>query len=183
MARLGFNTSEYGDFTGDFEPVPKGDYELMAVEAEERDTAAKDGKYISGKFEVLSPKAHAGRLMWNNFNTVNKSSKAEELGRMQLASWARAVGKPNANDTDELLNLPFIASVDIEPGNAGYKDKNKIVGYKSKVGYTPPTAKKEETKPAAAAAEAKPAAAAATETKPAEAKSAPAAGVKKAPWD
>lgn len=183
MARFGFTASEYDPDTGpgNYEPIPEGDYQLMCEEAEEKQTAAKTGSYIKAKFQVLGP-SHAGRLIWMNFNIHNPSAKAEEIGRRQISGWAAACGRPNAADTDELLNLPFNAKVTIEPGSGQYGPQNRISGYLMPEAPSAPKASaapKAATAPAPApAAQATPAAVAS----PAAASPSKPAG-KKAPWD
>lgn len=127
MARFGFDISEteYNE-RGEFEIIPKGtEVTLKATEAEEKKTSAGTGSYIAVTFEVTKGE-HAGRKIWQNFNVNNPNDKAEKIGREQIAGWARACGKPNAQDTDELLERPFNAKLGIEKGTGGYSDKNKI---------------------------------------------------------
>lgn len=128
MAKFGFNTSDVTPDSGapvSYEPFPEGEYVLKAVEAEERPTARGDGSYIKVKFEVAKGE-HTGRLLWQNFNINNPSQRAQQIGRQQLVAWAAACGRPDADDTDKLLEKPFRAEVMIEAGTGGYKDSNRI---------------------------------------------------------
>ena len=129
MAKFGFDLDEVeADVQQDYRPFPKGNYKLQAVEAEEKETAKRNGTYIKVKFEVVSGE-HTGRLLWENFNVSNPSEVAQRIGRQQLVAWATACNKPDANDTDVLIGKTFEASVDIEKGTGGYEDSNKIKGY------------------------------------------------------
>lgn len=128
MSRFGFDLKEYeSSGTRDFSPMPKGEYTIKCVEAESKDTKS-GGQMIAATFEVVGDQFD-GRKIWNNFNIHNSSEVAQKIGREQVASWARACGKPNATSVDELLERKFKASVDIEKGKDGYADKNRIVGY------------------------------------------------------
>jgi hypothetical protein len=190
MARFNFNPSEYEDDQGggNYEPIPEGEYEMMCEEAEEKQTSS-GGLMIKAKFRVLGP-TNANRVVYNNFNIINNSEKAQEIGRRQLSTWARAVGRPNAADTDELLNMPFIGIVGIEPARGEYKAQNRINGYKSKSGNVSTPAPRPAPAPAQSAA---PTPAAAPATPPAAASPAAASPSKpaasstnsgrKAPWD
>jgi hypothetical protein len=126
MAKFGFDVTEVelSAPRGEYEPLPAGDYVLKALEADEKKTST-GGTMIAAKFEVVRGE-HAGRLIWQNFNTINKSKDAQRIGREQLVAWATACGKPNEDDTDKLLGKPFAAAVAIEPGTGGYKPSNKI---------------------------------------------------------
>ena len=142
MSKFGFDLNDYTVEDRTFEPLPKGDYELKCTEAEEK-TTKKGGQMIAATFEVVSGKA-TGRKIWNNFNTHNDSEKAQKIGREQLAAWARACGKPNANSVDELIERSFTAVLDIEKGTEGYSDKNRIIGYASKGDVSPKVAPKKD---------------------------------------
>ena len=127
MAKFGFSVAdtEYSE-RGEFEIIPKGtEVTLKATEAEEKKTSAGTGSYIAVEFEITKGE-YVGRKVWQNFNVNNPNDKAQKIGREQIAGWARACGKPNAKDTDDLLERPFNAKLGIEKGTGGYSDKNKI---------------------------------------------------------
>lgn len=167
MAKFGFDVSDVSPDTGatggSYDPIPEGEYVLKALDAEEKTTSKGDGSYIKVKFEVVKGE-HTGRLLWQNFNINNPSEKAQRIGRQQLVAWATACGKPDADDTDKLLEKPFRAAVSIEKGTGGYADSNRIKAFLFE----------QAEAPAPKAAAAKPAA------KPA---AAPAAGKSANPWD
>ena len=131
MAKFGFDVSEVDASAqtsgGNYDPIPDGEYTLKALDAEEKETKS-GGTMIKVKFEVTSGE-FAGRWIWNNFNIVNASEKAQSIGRQQLVAWATAVGKPDADDTDKLLDKKFKASVSIEKGTGGYADSNRIKAF------------------------------------------------------
>lgn len=132
MAKFGFDVSDVtpdtGATGGTYEPIPEDEYTLKALEAEEKSTSRGDGSYIKVKFEVVKGQ-YAGRLLWQNFNVTNPSEKAQRIGRQQLVAWATACGKPDADDTDKLLDKPFRAAVSIEKGTGGYADSNRIKAF------------------------------------------------------
>jgi len=164
MAKFGFDTSEVdvNDIpSGNYDPIPDGEYTLVALDAEEKSTAA-GGEMIKVKFEVVGGE-HNGRFIWQNFNVVNKSEMAQKIGRQQLVAWATACGKADCDDTDKLIGKKFQAEVGIEKGTGGYKDSNRVRAFLF-------------------AAEEKPARAAAKATAPAKA-AAPAGEKKANPWD
>lgn len=143
MARFDFDISEY-EAPQDFSVMPEGDYKLKCTEAEDKETST-GGEMISATFVVIEPAEFKGRKIWGNFNTVNKSEKAQNFGRRMLSGWARAAGKPNAKSTDELLEKPFWAKLGVEAGTGTYKDKNIISSFLMPEGATE-TPKKSEPK-------------------------------------
>jgi len=157
MPKFGFDVTEVEvDAPASYDPIPEGEYTLKALDAEQKTTSRGDGTYIKVKFEVVKGE-HAGRLLWQNFNIENPSEKAQRIGRQQLVAWATACGKPEADDTDKLLEKPFRAAVSIEKGTGGYSDSNRIKAFlfeeESAPAAKPAAAKK--AAPAAAAAPAK----------------------------
>lgn len=170
MAKFGFNTSEFENESGsgNYEVMPAGEYTLKATEADLKETKKGDGAYLAVTFEIAKGE-YAGRKVWQNFNIHNPSEKAQQIGREQVAAWGRAVGKPNAQDSDELLERNFQAKLGIEKGTGGYSDKNLIKSFLAPVGgfsaaSEAPAAPKAEKKATPAAA-------------------APAGEKKKNPWD
>lgn len=160
MAKFGFDVSDVtpdtGATGGSYDPIPEGEYVLKALDAEEKATSKGDGSYIKVKFEVVKGE-HAGRLLWQNFNINNPSEKAQRIGRQQLVAWATACGKPEADDTDKLLEKPFRAAVSIEKGTGGYADSNRIKAFlfEQEDAPAPKAAAKPAAKPAPAAPAAK----------------------------
>jgi hypothetical protein len=156
MAKFGFDVSDVtpdtGATGGSYDPIPEGEYVLKALDAEEKTTSAGTGSYIKVKFEVVKGE-FAGRLIWQNFNVNNPSDKAQRIGRQQMVAWATACGKPDADDTDKLLEKPFSAAVAIEKGTGGYSDSNKIKAFMFNQEAAPAkAAPKPAAKPAPAAA-------------------------------
>lgn len=151
MAKFGFDSSEVDVNEGpSYELIPEGEYTLKGVDAEEKETAS-GGEMIVGKFEIVGGK-YDGRWIWMNFNIKNRSETAQRIGRQQLVAWATACGKPEADDTDKLLDKRFNAIVGVQKGTGGYKDSNTIKQFlfgdaPAKTDNSAP-AKKEETKSA-----------------------------------
>ena len=149
MAKFGFDVAEVEvSAPVSYDPVPEGEYILKALEAEEKDTSAGTGSYIKVKFEIVKGE-YAGRWIWANFNINNPSEKAQRIGRQQLVAWATACGKPDADDTDKLLDKPFKAAVNIEAGKDGYKDSNRIKAFLFDTVEPTKAAPKPAAKPAA----------------------------------
>jgi len=156
MAKFGFDVSDVSPDTGaaggSYDPIPEGEYILKALDAEEKTTSAGTGSYIKVKFEVVKGE-YTGRLIWQNFNINNPSEKAQRIGRQQMVAWATACGKPDADDTDKLLEKPFTAAVSIEKGTGGYSDSNRVKAFLFNQEAAPAkAAPKPAAKPAPAAA-------------------------------
>lgn len=172
MAKFDWDNNDY-DTPTDFAIIPEGtEVKLKCTEAEDKETSS-GGEMVAATFVIVEGE-HKGRKIWQNFNTVNKSEKAQNFGRRMIAGWARACGKPNAKNTDELLEKPFWAKLGIEKGTGQYKDKNTIASYLMPEGASAP-APKSDTTPAKEKIQ--------TPAATGEETSTQKAGGKKNPWD
>jgi hypothetical protein len=117
--------------TGNFEPVPEGVYVVRCDSAEMRDTKDGTGKFIKAKFKITGGQ-HANRVVFKNFNVVNKSPKAQEIGRGEVKALLLAAGKRSfaLDSVTDLCGLTVAAKVGLEKG---YNDKieNSIKGFMS----------------------------------------------------
>lgn len=149
MALFNFNAAAIEPQQRSYDPLPAGEYELMVVRSELKDTQSGTGQFIKLEMHVVSGD-HAGRRVWENLNISNPNKQAEDIAQQQLASLCLAVGVKNLEDTEQLHDRPFIASIAIDRKDP---TRNRVMGYKS---ATAASAKPAAPKPAAKP-EAKPA--------------------------
>ena len=119
--------------TSNFEPLPEGWYNAAITGAEIKATKANDGKYIAVKYTITGP-THQGRVIFGNLNIKNASTKAEEIGRMQLGSIMRAIGLAKVTDTDQLIGGNLSIKLVVKTGEYS---GNEIKGYKALGGSAP----------------------------------------------
>ena len=119
--------------TSNFEPLPAGWYTATITGAEIKATKAGDGKYIAAKYNITGP-THQGRVVFGNLNIKNASTKAEEIGRMQLGSIMRAIGLAKVTDTDQLVGGNLQIKLEIKTGEYS---GNEIKDYRAIGGVTP----------------------------------------------
>lgn len=121
---------------GTFEPLPAGRYVATVISAELKDTQ-KGGKYLK-VVEQVWDEDYAGRQIHVNFNILNASEKAQQIGRGQLSALAQACGLPPGipASSQELLEKMHIVKVTVEPGSGinpatgeAYGPKNEIKGW------------------------------------------------------
>lgn len=113
------------------EPVPVGKYKAQVVNSETKATAA-GGLMLKLDFEILDGE-FAGRHVFENFNIVNASEKAQQIARGVLAKLCVSCGLPGVpDDSLDLHERPVVIDVAIEKSkDPQYGDKNKIRGYYS----------------------------------------------------
>ncbi len=124
-----------------FELLPKGEYLLTVDTAAEKNTKANTGKFVAVSFEVIGG-TFTGRKLFSNFNIVNPSEKAQNIGRAQFAAFCTALGVPKLKSVDDLAALSgrtLFASVDIEIRKDTKEKQNKITAFRSRTAAKPVT--------------------------------------------
>lgn len=141
MARLdiGFTADELPESRGDYEPLPEGWYSADIGDAEIRVTKDGTGQYIRCRYNITGP-TKAGRVVFGNLNIMNKSQKAEEIGRQQLGELMRSVGIGRIEDTDQLIGCPLQIKLSIRPAENGYAAQNEVRGFRAPEGAARSTA-------------------------------------------
>lgn len=122
---------------GTYEPLPAGKYKATVISTEIKSTARGDGKYLK-VVEQIWDEEYAGRQITVNFNIVNPSEKAQQIGRGQLSALAQACGLPPGIPADSalLLDKAHLIKVTVEPGSGvnpatgePYGPKNEVKGF------------------------------------------------------
>ena len=124
------NTDDNSQTMDDRTPMPAGDYLIHMVKSEFKANNAKTGHYLTCQFTVLEGE-HKGKNVWNLMNLDNPNAVAVEIANKELNSMCAACGKEGVEDSDELLQIPFCATLKITPGDAQYAPKNEISAYKT----------------------------------------------------
>lgn len=113
MASLaGFDASQVPE-QADFSAMPAGQYVLIATASEMKPTTSGTGQYLNVTFEVLDGQ-YKSRKVWARMNLVNPNAMAVQIAQQELGALCRAVGVIKPNDSAELHNKPFLATLDIE---------------------------------------------------------------------
>lgn len=126
MASFGFTASDYKPDEG-FQPVPPGEYPAIITQADIKPNSMNTGAYMNVKF-VIADGEYANRVVFNNYNISHPNPKAVEIGRSQLSALCLAIGFPDANDSDLLLQKSCMITVGIK-NDAQRGPQNEIKGY------------------------------------------------------
>lgn len=140
MASLGFTINQTDlpedTGTGDFSPLPAGEYTVRIAEAGIQATKSGTGQYIKLRLDVTGP-THQGRVVFTNLNIQNASQKAEEIGRQQLGAVMRAINLPSLQDTDQLVGGELIVKLSVTKSEQ-YGDGNDVKAFKAISGSSAP---------------------------------------------
>ena len=128
MADLSGYNAEDHEPLGDFSPVPKGDYQGIAIESEMKSTKAGTGNYLSIVWELIDDE-YQGRKLFSNINLDNPNPKAVEIAQRELSSICRATGVLRPKDSEELHNIPVMLKVGVEKRKDTEEFSNRIKGY------------------------------------------------------
>jgi len=151
MALFNFNAASVEPMPSrSFEPLPKGDYEMMIVKSDVKPTQAGTGHYIELEMHVLGGE-HSGRRIWERLNIDNPNKTAQDIASAALASLCYAVGVQDMTETEQLHDIPFVAHIEIDKKDP---TRNRVMGYAT-AGAAAPKAAAPAARPAAAAAPAK----------------------------
>ena len=131
-----FNVADLPQSERSYDPLPDGWYSVKIVGAELKPTKS-GGQMIAVRYDVLGP-THAGRVVFGNINIQNANPKAEEIGRMDLASICRSIGLSRVDDTDQLIGGELQVKLTIRR-DATYGDSNEVKGYKAVSGSHAPS--------------------------------------------
>ena len=127
MAQLHFNASDVKDD----DPIKPGDYECQITGTELKQTKRGDGQYLELKVQVVEEGDEQGRMVWQRLNIVNPNKVAEQIAHRELAQLCKAVDILELDDSDELVGVPFVARIAIQPAKGDYGPSNTIKKYLS----------------------------------------------------
>jgi hypothetical protein len=146
MAKFDFNAASVEPMQSrSFDPLPKGDYEMMIVKSDVKATQAGTGHYIELEMHVLGGE-HSGRRLWERLNIDNPNKTAQDIAQAALAALCHAVNVPDMSETEQLHDIPFVAHIEIDKKEP---TRNRVMGYEG-IGQQAPKAAP-VAKPAAAA--------------------------------
>lgn len=96
-----------------FAPLPAGQYVCRIVDSDVKLNNAGTGRYLKLTLKVDEGE-HTGRFIWDLLNIQHKNPKAQTIGQGALKRYMAACGiQGTLNDSTQLHNIPFIASLKI----------------------------------------------------------------------
>jgi len=124
------NTGDNTQGMDDRSVIPAGEYLAHIVKTEFKPTKAKTGHFLAIQYKVLEGD-HKGRVVFSNLNLDNPNPVAVEIANKELNSLCAACGLEGVEDSDELLQIPFLLTVKVKPADAQWPEGNEVAGYAS----------------------------------------------------
>lgn len=141
MVKMNFRPDEVEEFN--FEPLPKGQYNAVVVETEEKATKSGDGSMLVLTWEIVSGDKK-GRKLKEYLCLEHPNEQTVKIAQSALKVRCEAMGIPALNDSEQMHHKEVILVVDIAKAKPGseYGDGNKItkvisIGGRT-TGKTPP---------------------------------------------
>lgn len=120
--------------SGDFKPLPDGEY-CVTIEGAELKTTAKGGEMITFKLKVFGT-SYENRVLFGNLNIVNSNPTAADIGLGQLKDIMRATGVAVLSDLTQFVGHQLLIKVTIKTSEQ-YGAQNEIKAYKAIPGASP----------------------------------------------
>lgn len=176
------------DPSAGFPPPPVyADYHVVISDSEAKPTTKGDGGYLELTLQILDPGPYLNSKWPYRLNLYNTSQQTCEIAYRQLSAVCYVTGAFQIEDTRQLHNIPFIATIGPQKDNPQYSNVFNVKDINGNIpGKTPAASGATAVPPApvaqpAAPAWAPPAAAAPAATAPAWAPPAAAAPAPAAP--
>lgn len=120
-----------------FDLIPPGWYAAQMVSSEQKQTRNGAGEYINLEFDLLDP-PFVNRKVWHMLNLWHSNADTVRIANQQRLELLTALGKPNAQTTEELYGIPVMLKLGIREDKSGqYEPQNNIRGFKP-YGSAPP---------------------------------------------
>jgi hypothetical protein len=110
--------------------VPKGEYQVIIVESEDKPTSKGDGSLLLSMVLQIVEGPFKGRKLYDRLNLWNKNEQAAKIAQGTLSAICRAVNVLTPKNSEELHNRTLTAVVDVTEYQG--KLRNEVKGYKPK---------------------------------------------------
>ena len=137
MVALSFDPTKYDPASTGGDLFETGMYDFRISKSEAKQTKDTTGTMLVLTFDCLNPE-HAGRKLLIRLNLVNQNPQAVEIAYRELSAICHVVGIGKLEDSQQLHNRPFKASVEKLPRKDDpSKFNNEIRGYFDSQGNEP----------------------------------------------
>lgn len=115
-------------------PPPMAEYHVRITDSEAKPVSAGDGGMLVLQLEILDPGPFQGRKVPYFLNLFNKNQQTCEIAFRQLSAICWVTGVFNVQDSRQLHNIPFIATIGPQKENPQYSN---VFGVKDISGNLP----------------------------------------------
>ena len=126
MVALNFEKApDDGAVTGDFQPAPEGQYNLVCVGLTQETSKAGNPQLVL----TCQVEGKPGSL-WHYFSVGHPTPSTKNRAIDEFDNFSRAMGfSERIGDTEQAIGKRFSAWLEIEPAQGNYKAKNRIARF------------------------------------------------------
>lgn len=121
--------------------LPAGDYEVIAIASEVKDTNDKTGRYLNVQFQITKGE-HQNKRFFHKFNLwltpsptdpekAEKTRTAITIAKGQFSEFCRAVSVLTPSDSSELHNIPLVVKAAVKDGGS-YGMQNNLTKFSAR---------------------------------------------------
>lgn len=121
MVAYAFNSQGIDPNYGGPGGLPVGKHPVTITKTEAKPTRDNQGGYIQFTLTAFDG-PNKGMSTFDNLNLHNKSQQAVEIANKQLAAYCAVTGVFHFQDTDELMNKPFVIEIAQQRDNPQYTE-------------------------------------------------------------
>lgn len=134
---MSFDPTKYDPASSGSDIFETGMYDFRISKSEAKQTKDTTGTMLVLTYDCLNPE-HAGRKLLIRLNLVNQNPQAVEIAYRELSAICHVVGIGKLDDSQQLHNRPFKASIEKMPRKDDpSKFNNEIRGYFDSQGNEP----------------------------------------------
>lgn len=115
--------------------LPAGDYEVIAIASEVKQTKDGTGRFLNYQFQVVNGE-YQNRRLFCRFNLWLQSEKAVAIARGQYSEFCRAAGVLTPQNSEDLHNKPLVIRVKVR-ADTGYGEQNEVTKFSKRPGAAP----------------------------------------------
>jgi len=120
-----------------FELIPPGWYNAELIDSDIKSAKSGNGEYLNLQFSLLDA-PHVNRRVFVALNLWNSNEDAVRIANQQRLELLTAVGKPNAQTTEELYSIPVCIRIAVREDKTGqYEPRNEVKGFRPASGARP----------------------------------------------
>lgn len=134
MAKLSFDATDVPT-ASQFDLIPKGTRVRVVIEKTEiknsKNSTRSNGEpngYLALELVVIDG-PYEGKRFFENLNLFRDDDTAKKIAETSFSQICHATGKLVVEDSDDLLGIPMLATVGIQPEQNGYEARNKLTKY------------------------------------------------------
>ena len=130
MTSFNFDATTVDPDQGRLGPIPAGIYSVLIKEAVLEPNSQGTGQIIKAQLAVIDGE-YKDRVVYTNFNVMNQSEKAQEIGQKQFSALLHAIDVLQIADTAEIVNKPLKIRVKIKAADGEYEARNEVTAYRN----------------------------------------------------